>query len=92
MPIEKDHSMKNISLAGLLILLSQAAAAQYQGSYFIWHAQQGSIQKCASTAPNHQWTLGSGPYLDSECTRLLPDTSSRPGVAASAPSSPGERS
>jgi hypothetical protein len=83
--------MKNMSLAGLLILLSQAAAAQYHGSYFVWRAQQGSAQKCASTAPNPQWKQDSGPYLDGECTSLLPDTSSRPGVAASMPSGSGGR-
>jgi hypothetical protein len=92
MLVEEDHSMKNLSLAGLLILLSQAAAAQYQGSYFVWHAQQGSARKCASTAPNHQWKQDSGPYLDGECTSLLPDTSSRPGVVTGASSGSGDRS
>ena len=76
--------MKKIALAGWLILLSQAAAAQYQGGYFVWHAQQGSARKCASTAPNPQWKQDSGPYLDGECTQLLPDTSSRPGAAIGA--------
>ncbi len=84
--------MKIMSLAGLLILLSQAAAAQYHGSYFVWQAQQGSARKCAATAPNHQWKQVGGPYLDGECASLLPDTSSRPGVAASTPSGSEDRS
>jgi hypothetical protein len=92
MLVEEDDSMKNLFLAGWLILLSQAAVAQYHGSYFVWHAQQGSAQKCAATAPNPQWKQDSGPYLDGECTSLLPDLSSRPGVAASAPSGSGDRS